>query len=234
MRTAALVCCTVAVLALPALAGDVATLELLGWSADGRYFGLGNFGIHDGSGFAYADRTIIDTRTGRVVYSVARQANEEGPSAAVSLRRIRARVATASAQALARYRLQGAAAGTVVFRGRHTLPTEIWGRPGTGEHVPFTHRGTRYVLQLTQERRGSPEQDPYEMRGRLTAILQLPAGTRVLHRETVWNERYNHRIHSIVVGPTGQTVAVILSAWSLGFEGPDVRYRGLAASLRTR
>ncbi len=49
-----------AVLAYPALAGDAAQFNPLGFSEDGRYFAFEEFGIQDGSGFPYANLTILD------------------------------------------------------------------------------------------------------------------------------------------------------------------------------
>ena len=47
--------------ALTAHAGDVAELEILGFSRDGEVFAFEEYGIQDGSGFPYANRYYIDT-----------------------------------------------------------------------------------------------------------------------------------------------------------------------------
>lgn len=44
-------------------AGDAADLNVLGFSADGKIFAFEEYGIQDGSGFAYANRFYIDTAT---------------------------------------------------------------------------------------------------------------------------------------------------------------------------
>ena len=49
-----------ALLASPALAGDAAQFNSLGFSEDGRYFAFEEYGIQDGSGFPYANLTILD------------------------------------------------------------------------------------------------------------------------------------------------------------------------------
>jgi len=51
----------------PAFAGDTAQLEILGFSADGSIFAFEEYGIQDGSGFAYANRYYIETATDRFV-----------------------------------------------------------------------------------------------------------------------------------------------------------------------
>ncbi len=46
-----------------ARAGDVAELEILGFSQDGGVFAFEEHGVHDGSGFPYSNRYYIDTET---------------------------------------------------------------------------------------------------------------------------------------------------------------------------
>ena len=43
-----------------ALAADAADRAIIGFSADGRYFAFEEFGIQDGSGFAYANIFVLD------------------------------------------------------------------------------------------------------------------------------------------------------------------------------
>lgn len=47
-------------LVAPALAGDRALFDPIGFSQDGRYFAFEEFGIQDGSGFPYSNIFIID------------------------------------------------------------------------------------------------------------------------------------------------------------------------------
>lgn len=54
-------------LCLPARAGDVAELNVLGFSLDGGIFAFEEYGIQDGSGFPYANRFYIDTSTDKFV-----------------------------------------------------------------------------------------------------------------------------------------------------------------------
>ncbi|GLQ80384.1 hypothetical protein GCM10007881_39030 [Mesorhizobium huakuii] len=46
---------------IAAQAGDVADLEILGFSKDGGVFAFEEYGVQDGSGFPYANRYYIDT-----------------------------------------------------------------------------------------------------------------------------------------------------------------------------
>lgn len=47
-------------LATPALAGDRAQFDPIGFSTDGRYFAFEEFGIQDGSGFPYSNIYVLD------------------------------------------------------------------------------------------------------------------------------------------------------------------------------
>ena len=55
------VCLLAQFAAMPASAGDVAELEILGFSKDGGVFAFEEYGVQDGSGFPYANRYYIDT-----------------------------------------------------------------------------------------------------------------------------------------------------------------------------
>ena len=47
-------------LAVPALAGDRALLDIVGYSSDDRFLVFEEFGIQDGSGFAYSSIYAVD------------------------------------------------------------------------------------------------------------------------------------------------------------------------------
>ncbi len=59
-RRAAKVFGLFALLASPALAGDRALIDIIGFSPDARYFAFEEFGIQDGSGFAYSNIFVVD------------------------------------------------------------------------------------------------------------------------------------------------------------------------------
>ncbi|PDT54997.1 DUF2259 domain-containing protein [Sinorhizobium americanum] len=47
----------------PAIAGDYASLQPIGFSSDGKVFGFEEYGIQDGSGFPYSSVYVLDTQT---------------------------------------------------------------------------------------------------------------------------------------------------------------------------
>jgi predicted secreted protein len=48
---------------VPAAAGDTASVNVLGFTPDGRVFAFEEYGVQDGSGFPYAHRFYIDSAT---------------------------------------------------------------------------------------------------------------------------------------------------------------------------
>jgi predicted secreted protein len=61
MRAAAGVVAALLLAPLPALAGDYAERQILGFSPNGRYFAFEEYGVEDGSGFPYSTFYVIDT-----------------------------------------------------------------------------------------------------------------------------------------------------------------------------
>jgi predicted secreted protein len=63
LRTLFLAILTAALGVQPAMAGDTAQVDILGFSADGGIFAFEEYGIQHGSGFPFANRFYIDTAT---------------------------------------------------------------------------------------------------------------------------------------------------------------------------
>ena len=86
-------------------AGDYADREIIGFSADGNLFAFEQFGVQDGSGFAYAEIFLIDTRTDSWV---------DGSPYRVLLRDEFSKIADARSKAR---EMAGAALGPITDRG---------------------------------------------------------------------------------------------------------------------
>lgn len=54
--------------ALPALAGDRALINFIGYSDDGKYFAFEEYGVQDGSGFAYSSVYVVDLVADKWMY----------------------------------------------------------------------------------------------------------------------------------------------------------------------
>lgn len=72
----------VALFCSAALAGDRALLEVIGYSEDGRYFAFEEYGVQDGSGFAYSHIFVVDVIEDRWVIGtpIDVQADDENTS----------------------------------------------------------------------------------------------------------------------------------------------------------
>lgn len=72
-------------------AGDAATLEILGFTADGRTFAFEEYGIQDGSGFPYAHRFYLDTERDAFLPGTPIRVRLDNESATVAQARAEAR-----------------------------------------------------------------------------------------------------------------------------------------------
>ena len=77
--------------AAPSWAGDIAQLDILGFSADGKIFAFEEHGVQDGSGFPYANRFYIDTATDSFVAGSPVRVRLDDEAATVASARDKAR-----------------------------------------------------------------------------------------------------------------------------------------------
>ena len=75
----------------PASAGDVADLEILGFSKDGGVFAFEEYGVQDGSGFPYSNRYYIDTATDRFLKDTPIRVRLDDEAATLDAARLQAR-----------------------------------------------------------------------------------------------------------------------------------------------
>jgi predicted secreted protein len=229
-----------AILALmvPALAGDRAMVDVIGYSEDARYFAFEEFGIQDGSGFAYSSIYIVDLTTDSWVVGtpIREQADDED----LSLSQIRAEVQLQAAPYLDDFSID--------------LPAEYAALVGDG--VPGADGGTL--------RFGSPGYNPGDVSGdyqlRLTSfpatavapcrewfslepmgyqlIIADNGSERLIHRDQALPRSrgcpVTYRLYGVVLpfnaGSISHAVALI-SVYRGGFEGPDRRFIAVPLGL---
>lgn len=85
--------------AAPAMAAERALLDVIGYSGDGRYFAFEEYGVQDGSGFAYSNIYVVDLIEDRWVIGTPVRVLAEGDQS--SLSEIREEAQTGVAQRLA-------------------------------------------------------------------------------------------------------------------------------------
>ena len=227
-----------ALLATPALAGDRALVDIIGYSANGRYFAFEEFGIQDGSGFAYSSIYIVDLSTDTWVVGtpIREQADDEG----ISLSQIRAEVQLQAAEDIEGFGIDVPAEfAALIGDGApgNDGQTLRFGSPG---YSPGDVSGD-YELRLDTfaTTAASPctewfSVDPmgYQL------VIGDNGGKRLIHRDGALPRSrgcpVTYRIHGVVLpfnaGSIGDAVALI-SVYPGGFEGPDRRFLAVPLGL---
>ena len=226
-RVAAWASLLVALLAGPAWAGDRALIDIIGFSEDSRYFAFEEFGIQDGSGFAYSSVFVIDLSTDSWVVGTPLRA--EAADETTPLAEIRAQALAEAAEDIATLGID--------------VPGELVAALGDGEPgvdglslsfgAPGYEAGTvsgDYQLQLSSY--PTPSSAPcrewfsVEPLGYELSITDGP-NTRLLHRDANLPRSRGcptgYRLYGVVLpfnaGSIGDAVG-LLSVYTAGFEGP--------------
>ena len=225
-------------LATPALAGDRALIEFIGFSEDSRYFAFEEFGIQDGSGFAYSSIYIVDLTTDSWVLGtpIRVQANDE----AAALSQIRAEVNLQAAEDIETLGID-VPAEIVALVGDGSPDSDAqtlrFGSPGYG---PGEVSGN-YELQLSSfpTTAAAPCQEWFAVDplGYELSIID-GASERLLHRDTTLPRSRGcpatYRLYGVVLpfnaGSIGQAVGIV-SVYPGSFEGPDRRFIAVPLGL---
>jgi predicted secreted protein len=216
-------------LATPALAGDRALIEYLGFSADGRHFAFEEFGVQDGSGFPYSTIYVIDLPADAWVSGSPYRATIEDESGDVEDAR---NAAFEQAETKLDELDISVAAHPIAVNGDgedigdgHSL---AFGDPGYGlEPLQNPRELTLETIPLQSNQDCSIIED--EVFGFALLIdgdeVHADEGPLPASRGCVMD----YRIHAVVrpaewlFGGTPRTVAII-SSYPFGFEGPDRRF----------
>jgi predicted secreted protein len=217
----------------PALAGDRAMIEIIGYSPDYRYFAFEEFGLQDGSGFPYANIYVLDLPSDSWVKGtpVRTLIKDDSLSSTEAEARDKAR---AEAQSKLDELEIGESAEWIAMNGD--------GEPGDGTSLKFGSPGYFYndpqgSYELTLETYTAEAGEDY-CSGLVDEILGFALtlddnGTeRELHRDTGKLPASRgcpmaYRIHGVVARPATDAVhagVAIISVFPYGFEGPDRRF----------
>lgn len=234
MVTRLLLTAFLALFAGKAMAGDDALFNPIGFSQDGRYFAFEEYGIQDGSGFAYSSIYVIDTVTDRWVGDgpVRLQADSEERG----LASVRAE-AFASAAAIGDFGITqpgriialigDGEIGEAGDRLRFGAPMNGYGHTAIGDNL--------LSLSIFAADASPTCEDifPGEMRG-FELILETQEGSQLLHQDSrVPGSRgcvVDYRLYGVVMPMVRRDHlqgVVIVSVYAFGFEGPDRRFIAL-------
>ena len=222
-------------LASPALAGDFAEREILGFSPDGNYFAFEEYGIQDGSGFPYSNVFFIETATDTWLADTPIRVRTDLDSAVLAETRFEARE-------LAQPFLTTYAIGSPANLVASNPPTELSADPHLVRFLPrqvappIDEAWTVTLDEIPLPGRDCPEGSTYNGY-RLT--LSGPGGqARILNDDTsIPDSRrcpLNYAISDVLTyyPDAGQpALVVMISVFSYGFEGPDRRFLAVVTRL---
>jgi predicted secreted protein len=217
---------------LSARAGDMAALEVLGFSPDGGMFAFEEFGVQDGSGFPYANRFYIHTATDSFVAGTPVRVRIDDENATVEAARgeAKARGQRVIADAtLSEHRGFAAGMNAVTELSADPFRMAVNPRPV----VPPIDAPLEFRLEETAV--GSPERcrDLGEIKGfRLVRVATEPGGqARLIHEDSGIPQSRGCPLGYAIAGvqtffpETGDPVfALMIAVRSFGFEGPDHRF----------
>lgn len=216
----------------PAVAGDRALLGLIGYSDDGRYFVFEEYGVQDGSGFAYSTVYVVDLPADKwVTGSPFRvQAGEENWDA--PLGDIRAAAMDAAGDRLEALGIDQPAEilalvgdGVPGNEGRELdFASPGFTGPGTTQDDVQTLSLETFAVTPTEDYCAEMDAVGYAL------SVSDGDGTRELHRDGATLPRsrgctLDYRLYAVVqpFGANAHRVAII-SSYPFGFEGPDRRF----------
>lgn len=214
----------------PASAGDTASLNVLGYSPDGKVFAFEEYGVSDGAGFPYSNIYFIDVAANAFLPGTPIRVHmeEEGP-----LGKVR-EMAQAKAAALATQYQVADNPGVIVA---YNPPSELGSDPGKLRFYPYVSAppyGYTYTLVLREKdfpisKDCAGFADSYKgFTLRLTEYQGQPMD-KVLHDDTsVPKSRLcpnEYRIGAVVSSEIREvTPMAMILVGTYGFEGNDRRW----------
>jgi predicted secreted protein len=221
--------------ALPAMAGDASTLNILGFSKDGAVFAFEETGVQDGSGFPYANRFYIATATDAYLQGTPLRIRIEDETASVGDARAKAKADGEQATGISDAELAADQGELLAFNPL----TEISADPFRLEfHDLAVYQSIKppRILELivTEEPAAENCHGMSEKQARFTLTLRKNDLTKiaplVLHDDQRVPASRNcptgYRLGGVVrgEGPDGPTLVTLILVQSIGFEGPDHRW----------
>ncbi|MFN4209226.1 MAG: DUF2259 domain-containing protein [Devosia sp.] len=222
----------------PAMAGDRALIDLIGYSTDARYFAFEEYGIQDGSGFAYSNIYVVDLAEDEWV--VGTPVRVRGESEAMTLSVVRAEAQATAAEDLATLGIdRPAELVALVGDGAPGLDADRlrFGMPG---YEPGAVRGDHELrLSSFPVTAAAPCTEWFgvdPLGYQLTLVND--EGSRQIHRDgDLPRSRgcpVTYRLHGVVLPFQADSVddaVVLISVYPGSFEGPDRRFIAVPLGL---
>lgn len=225
-------------LAVPALAGDRALIDVIGFSPDARYFAFEEFGIQDGSGFAYSSIYLIDLETDSWIVGtpVRKQADDES----TTLSQVRAQVQSEAAEDIEGFGIDVPAEwAALIGDGAPDADAQTlrFGSPG---YNPGDVSGD-YELRLASfsTTAASPCAEWFSVEPLGYELTIADKGSeRLIHRDGALPRSrgcpMDYRIYGVVLPFNASSISdavALISVYPGGFEGPDRRFVAVPLGL---
>ncbi len=227
---------------IPALAGDFATLNFIGFSKDGRFLAFEEYGVADGSGFPYSSFYFIDVEKNTFA-APAVHVRIERETATEQQARSRAKVN--AAPNLRKFRIVDRNTGKLVVS---RLLTDISGNQffkeaddtqtiNFAELIASMYREGNYDLILKPVGVKTKECDIFDQpiyKFDLSLRDNNAEKTIVLQRDSTLPASRSCPLHYAIqfVYLYDTYVVVFLNSYSTGFEGPDMRYLAVTGRFK--
>jgi len=225
-------------LAVPALAGDRALIDVIGFSPGARYFAFEEFGVQDGSGFAYSSIYLIDLEADSWVVGtpIRKRADDE----TTTLSQVRAQVQSQAAENIEGFGINVPAEwAALIGDGAPGTDAQVlrFGSPG---YNPGDVSGD-YELRLSSfpTTAASPCAEWFSVEPLGYQLTIADKGSkRLIHRDGALPRSRGcptaYRLYGVVLpfnaGSISDAVALI-SVYPGGFEGPDRRFIAVPLGL---
>lgn len=235
-----LVFAVVLLLASNCVAGDYATLNVIGFSKDGRYLAFEEYGIQDGSGFPFSNIYFIDTaKNAYAAPSIAVRIEKETALQSTA----RKRSALLAANKIKQFGIVKGNTGRLVVS--HLMTDETFDdgsddKKGNfvkfAEEVQSMHREGDYELLLTTIAANNKDCEVYGDVFMLELKLTNKAddSSKFLQKDATLPPGrgcpLSYRIQDVYVYKG--VIAVFVNVFTQGFEGPDMRYMAVTGKLK--
>lgn len=226
--------------ATAAAAADNAERASLGFSPDGRHFAFEQYGVHDGSGFPYAEIFVVDLETNQWVKGSPFREILEDEGAPVSA--VRAKVAKAASAMIGQLKIAepgealAAQSPTQAVSDRHRIGFDLYYKSQTNQ------KGDDYTLTIELVPFEAPEscytEDGKQMGLRLTIKDNQTGVEKDVYKDAaIPSSRYCPRDYDIsdviayrAVSAPQRQVALI-GVYTPGFEGVNRRFIAMPFGL---
>lgn len=219
--------------AAPALAGDAAQFDPIGFSEDGRYFAYEEYGIQDGSGFPYANVYLVDLIADKWVGRPVRVRLDDETAGLPAARR----QALEQASTMLEDAVLDTPAQTLLLNAdgeiesnRTQVTAGMFGNGLDAPRNPFVLTLTTFDSTSTEPCADYGMEQPVQ--GFTLNYTDEGGNSAEIYRDqSVPASRgcvSDYRIHAVLspfpAGLTASPKVAVVSVYSLGFEGPDRRF----------